>query len=324
MLAIKKREIPPFIDSLINKGFSVIAPVRTENGLNFQEVKNGSRAELDYVNTTYPPKNLFLPDGETLFTYDLKGRPKIKENIEKVNRVIFGIRPCDIHGLLALDLVFEKDPYYTVRRKGTLIIAVNCKEAGENCFCQSMETDKLTKGYDLLLSDCGDCLVVEGYNRKGRALINDLFREGDVEKIKMTNRRKFDSRKIEKRILGVFNDKRWNEVSEKCLSCGACTVVCPTCYCFSVQDEPGYDRDGSRKRVWSFCMLKEFSRVAGDVVFRRDRSERCKQFVFHKLSYFMEEHGKQLCVGCGRCIDICPTGIDFFSEVEKMLGVKRK
>lgn len=319
MLTLNKRDVPDFIDSLIGKGFSVIAPVNTEKGPNFLEVKRGRNVATDYINTVYPPKRFFLPDGETLFSYDLKGNPKIREDVEKVDRVIFGIRPCDVHGLLDLDLVLGKDPYYMRRRKGTLLIAVNCALAGENCFCQSMGTDKLKEGYDLLLSDCGDRLAVEGCSKRGKTLVNEFFKESAVEKKKMANKRKFGSRKIEKRILKVFDDKAWEDLAEKCLSCGACTVVCPTCYCFGIRDEPGYDRSGERKRVWSFCMLREFSRVAGDVVFRRDRTERCKQFVFHKLSYFMEEHGKQLCVGCGRCVDVCPTGIDFFRETEGMI-----
>ncbi len=319
MLGLEKTKVYDFLNSLISMGFEVIAPVKTKDGINFEIIKNGKEVEMNYINTVYSPKKFFIPDGEILFEYTLNGKPDIIEKVVKKRRVLFGIRPCDANGLLALDKVLEKDPYYSSRRKNTLIIAVNCSETGENCFCQSMGTDKLTGGFDLLLTDGGKTLVVDGYSERGKFMLKS-FAETKVSKIKkMKNKRKFDSRDIEKRILKIFNHKRWSEIAEKCLSCGACTTACPTCYCFSVEDEPDFSKNGKRSRYWSFCMLMDFSRVAGDVVFRRSREDRCKQFVFHKLSYFKEEYGKHLCVGCGRCISICPTGIDFFKEVEEMM-----
>jgi ferredoxin len=189
-----------------------------------------------------------------------------------------------------------------------------------------MHTDKLSSGFDLLLTDAGNSYYVEAGSKFGKKLLsNRLFetvsKKPKIEKLK--NKRKFYSKNIEKKILNIFDHKDWKEIAKRCLSCGACTVACPTCYCFSVVDEPNFDgSSGKRKRIWDSCMLLEFSRIAGDLIFRRDRTDRCKQFVFHKLSYFKEEYGVQLCVGCGRCVEICPTKIDFFKEVERMLKVK--
>jgi len=319
MLAISKSDIPKFLESLIKEGFEVIAPVKTKDGTNFEVIEDGDEACLDYVNTSHPPKKFFLPDGETLFTYDLK-KFKIKEVVGKKRRVLFGLRPCDLHGLLRLDMVFKKDPYYMQRRKNTIIIAIECSEPGKNCFCESMGTNKVKTGYDLLLSEVKNFYKLESYSKRGKTFLKYFKRYKTLKPKKLKNLRKFDSKNIERRILKIFNHKKWGEIASKCLSCGACNVVCPTCYCFSVSDEVSFEEtSGERKRFWSFCMLQEFSRVAGDVIFRRTREERCKQFVFHKLSYFKESYGKHLCVGCGRCIDICPAGIDFFKEVEGML-----
>ena len=317
--AIPKKEVPQFLDSLIEMGFEVIAPVKTEQGTNFSVLEKGSEVELE-GRTKYPPKKFFMPDGETIFRYDLE-KEKVKTENKVGKRILFGVRPCDVQGLMALDKVFlEKDPYYRKKRENTIIMALNCSESGENCFCQSMGTDRLQEGYDLLMSETKNNLVLEDSGERGKKFAKK-FTKSNKEKIpKLKNKKKFDSKNIETRILKIFDSKKWEEVSKKCLSCGACNISCPTCYCFAIRDVPGYDGNaGERKRDWSFCMLKNFSRVAGDMFFRRDRTERCKQFVFHKLSYFKEREGVQLCVGCGRCVDVCPTNIDFFKETEKIL-----
>ncbi len=332
---ISKNNIPAFIDFLIKEKFEVIAPVRDEVGTIFQVVRSGEEITLDYINTTYPPKNFFLPDNEILFEYRKKGKSfKLEENGKRkkrvIKRVIFGIRPCDVHGLMALDKIFIddlKDPYYLEKRRKTAIIAINCNKAGEHCFCESMGTDKLEDNYDLLLTDLGDKYFVEIGSDLGKSLVkNSLFKFAlrKPKRKKLRYKKRFNAKNIEKKLLDVFNDRGWEEVGKKCLSCGACTLICPTCYCFNVVDEPDFDGNGVRRRVPSYCMLLEFSRVANDVIFRKNRTERCKQFVYHKLSYFKERYGKQLCVGCGRCIEICPVNIDFFDTAEKILKRKAK
>jgi sulfhydrogenase subunit beta (sulfur reductase) len=321
-----KKDVPAFIDSLRSNGVEVIAPIKEEVGAIFSIVKSGNDVILNYINTAYPPKKFFIPDNEVLFEYKKrKSTYELSDNIESKRRVIFGIRPCDVHALFALDKLFIddlKDPYYMSKRKNTLIIAVNCKEAGPNCFCKSMGTDKLENGYDLLMTDVGDKFFVQTGSTEGEKIIGiSLFKKSEVgpEKIELKFERTFNANNVENRLLKVFDDERWKNVAEKCLSCGACTLVCPTCYCFNVIDQPNFDDSGVRKKVVSYCMLLEFSRVAGGDVFRKDRTERCKQFVYHKLSYFKKKFGKQLCIGCGRCIDICPVNIDFFDTAEKIL-----
>jgi ferredoxin len=323
---ISKSDVPAFIDFLRKQRFEVIAPVEDEVGIVFRTVKSGNETTMNYLNTTYSPKEFFLPDDEILFEYKKKGRGfELKDRIKNKRRVIFGIRPCDVHGLLILDKLFIedlKDPYYAAKRKNTLIIAVNCNKAGKHCFCKSMGTDILKNGFDLLMTDMGDKYFVEVGTNLGKRLIKSkLFKPASKRSRRKGIRynKKFNAKNVEKKLLKVFDDRRWEKVSKKCLSCGACTLICPTCYCFNVIDRPDFDGSGVRKKVSSYCMLLEFSRVAGGGVFRKDRTERCKQFVYHKLSYFKEKFGRQLCVGCGRCIEICPVNIDFFDGTEKIL-----
>lgn len=327
---IEKTDIPEFIDSLRKSRLEVIAPVKDDVGVIFRKIEKGSEMTQNYINATYSPKEFFLPYDETLFEYRKRGRCFLLDDKIKVKRrVIIGIRPCDVHALLVLDKLFIDDlgdPYYIEKRKKSTIIAINCNETGENCFCGSMGTDTLESGFDILLTDLGDRYYAESGSDIGKGLMkSNLFRPTRLrpKRKKLIYKKKIDVKDIEKRLLGKFDDKQWEKVGRKCLSCGACTLVCPTCYCFNVNDLPDYQGGGKRKRVSSYCMLLEFSKVAGGGVFRKDRTERCKQFVYHKLSYFKEKFGEQLCVGCGRCVDICPVDIDFFETAQKILRGKK-
>ncbi len=315
-LVIKKSEVHSLLDKLAEK-YILIAPKKKGEEINFDYINEGKEACLNYINTKYSPKSFFIPDGETIFKYK---KSNINFYLRKEKRIIFGLRPCDAHSLEVLDNIFLgeiKDPYYMNKRKNTILIVINCSDSGENCFCQSMGTDR-TKEYDILLSETEKYYVLEDYKKKYKNIIK-YFKKSKRPKIKkLKNKRKLNSKNIEKKLLKVFKNKKWEKISNKCLSCGGCTIVCPTCYCFNLEDKPDFGGSGERKRYWSSCMLKGFSRVSGGN-FRQSRTERCKQFVFHKLSYFKEKYGKQLCVGCGRCVEICPTGIDFFREVEKMV-----
>lgn len=325
MVELPKEKLPTFLN-FIAKKFELIAPIEKNGLIIFDKVEEIDKIKLDYVNTNYPPKDLFLPDEETLFEFRKKGKEfEFKTPIERIRRVLFGIRPCDLHALFVLDKIFIeelKDPFYLERRKNTTLIVLNCKEAGENCFCESLGTNKVTEGFDLSFTEMDGKYLVEVGSEMGKKLINKLFKPvRKKHKIPSVScKRKIDIKKIEKEMLKIFWHDRWEDVAERCLSCGACTVVCPTCYCFGVFDEVEFGgKEGKRKRRWSSCMLLEFSRIAGNFVFRKERKERCKQFIFHKLNYFKQKYGKQLCVGCGRCVEICPTNIDFFKEVEGML-----
>lgn len=323
---IKKSDFPKFIDSLSRK-FEILTPAREEKGFNFREMKSGKELDLEgYVNTEFPPKKFFIPDGEVLMEYEKGG--KVKRKPAKGRKILFGVRPCDVHGLVVLDKVMMSEPiddFYKNRRDSFVVIALNCKETGENCFCESMETKEAKEGFDLLFTDQGNEYHVEVGSDKGFEVIRKsrLFKNTNKEagKAKLVFKKKMNTENLPEIMKDRFESKIWEETAnKKCLSCASCTSVCPTCYCFDVFHVNSIEKPGSGKiiREWSYCMLKPFTKVAGEMIFREPRAERVKQFFYHKLVYGKENQGKFHCVGCGRCITECMTGIDITEEVEKI------
>ncbi|MEE9323249.1 MAG: 4Fe-4S dicluster domain-containing protein [Candidatus Aenigmarchaeota archaeon] len=322
---IKKSDFPKFIDSLLGKS-KVIVPVRGEGGFNFGGVKSSKELNLSgYMNTEFPPKKFFIPDKEVLMEYEKGG--KVKRNSAKEKAILFGIRPCDVHGLIVLDKVMLSEPvdvFYKNMRDSILVFALNCKEAGENCFCESMGTCE-AEGFDLLFTEQGSEYHVEVGSDKGREIIEKfrMFKETgkEAEKAKLVFKKKIDTENLPEIMKDRFESKVWEETANKrCLSCASCTSVCPTCYCFDVSHVNSIEKLGSGKiiREWNYCMLKPFTKVAGEMIFREPRVERVKQFFYHKLVYGKENQGKYHCVGCGRCISECMTSIDITEEVQKI------
>lgn len=323
---IKKSDFPEFIDSLLRTS-KVLAPVRGDKEWNFKEIKSGKEIDLkEYKNTEFPPKKFFIPDGEVLIGYEKGGKVRRKPAKEKA--ILFGVRPCDVHGLAVLDKVMTSEPvddFYKNRRDSFVVIALNCKEAGENCFCESMGTCEAKEGFDLLFSDQGNEYHVEVGSGRGKEVIGKfrVFKETDkeAEKTKLKFKKKMNTENLPEIMKASFDSKVWEETADKrCLSCASCTGVCPTCYCFDVFHVNSIEKPGSGKivREWNYCMLKPFTMVAGEAIFREPRVERVKQFFYHKLVYGKENQGKYHCVGCGRCITECMTSIDITEEVEKI------
>lgn len=325
--AINKEQVGDFIRDLI-PDYEVVAPVKRDGIHRFEKIENSKEMNLNFINTIFPLKKYFLPHLENIFDYEGE---KAKISFEKTKRAMFGIRPCDVNSLLRYDEVFLNrefyDAYYAKRRKNTLILALNCSEAGENCFCTSLGTDKLPEGeFDLLFTEekkKGDYLVEVG-SKKGKELVNknkELFQKTkEKPTIKLNCKKKLTEKELEKLTCPKnFHSHVWEKYAEKCLSCCSCTITCPTCTCFGLRDVINLDLEsGSRVREWQSCQLKVFTKVAGEFVFREERDKRLKHRIYHQLNYFKERHGKQLCVGCGRCIENCPTKIDM-TEILKEL-----
>ncbi len=316
---LKKEGLKSFIDSLLAR-YEVIAPIKKQDIHIFSRVSSFSQLDLDFINTAYPPKEFFLPAHDNMFSFN---NQKIKPIIDDTKRVIIGIRPCDVNSLLVIDRIFldeHEDPYYKARRDNTILIALNCAKAGPDCFCGSFGTHKLTAGFDLLLTEVENGYVAEIGSAKGEALINSrLFTDTDIKPtIKPTFKKEITDTMLAK-LRDSFDNPLWEQEAKNCLSCTACTTTCPTCPCFFIKDETNLDlKGGFRYRCSASCQLKSFTRVAGNAVFRKERSSRLRHRIFHQLIYYKDKFSNQMCVGCGRCYTNCPTKIDMIDILGRL------
>jgi len=311
---IKKSDLNKFIEQLNDK-YEVYGPFSKGKTVLFDKIDSFDQLELSKT-TDYPAKKFFLPNNQELLKYKLN---KAEFDVDETKRVLF-LRPCDANAIAILDKVFlneYSDPFYKARRKNTLLFVIECTSPGKNCFCKSLGTDK-THNYDLLFVDKDNKYVVSIGTDQGRLLTENSLFEG----VMIEGQNQITCNKTLRIPLDMekhFNNKEWERVANICLFCGACNSVCPTCFCFDIQDVPNIDlKSGKRVREWEHCKLKDFSRVAGNHVFRDDRDKRFKHFIYHKLAYFKEKFGKQLCVGCGRCISVCPKDIDMVEIVNDL------
>jgi ferredoxin len=219
------------------------------------------------------------------------------------------------------------DPTYTRRRESAFIIAINCTQAAPTCFCESMKTGpRCREGFDIALTETGDGFVVEAGSEEGASLIHELpvsssttaqQHAAEVERQRAIDQmtRRLDTDGIRDLLLGNVNHPQWEDVATRCLSCSNCTMVCPTCFCSTVEDVTDLTGDHvTRERRWESCFNIDFSYMNGGVVRNSIRS-RYRQWLTHKLATWHDQFGTSGCVGCGRCITWCPTGIDLTAEV---------
>jgi sulfhydrogenase subunit beta (sulfur reductase) len=316
----EKEVLHEFLQSLVGK-YALIAPVK-DDLVRFKETKDAKEVHLD-KNSYFPVKEYFFGKHEVLFTFDGKGFSMPKMKPEK--KVLFGLRRCDLNGILHQDQVYLKDihdPYYAERRKNTLLIGYHCPTApSEYCFCGSLD---LKECQDLMFFDRDDHFLVEVGSNAGEKFIakfRRFFSTAKEEEIVPLDRKIPGADRLKKTDINMLYDHPdWKKGVDICLSCAACTNLCPTCYCFEIHDDMSAKdpKKGRRSRQWSSCQLQEFSRIAGDHVFREKREERFKHRIYHQLDYFKDKHGFNLCVGCGRCISGCPTRIDFVKIINEM------
>jgi sulfhydrogenase subunit beta (sulfur reductase) len=248
---------------------------------------------------------------------------------------LLGVRACELHAIAIQDQVFMRGPYvdptYAARRVGLCVIAVNCGQAGGTCFCVSMATGpKAHTGFDLALTEVLDAerhyFVVEVGTPLGAELLGELphaaAREDEllaaariVADTAAHMGRTMDTTGIHALLTENPEHPRWDDVAARCLTCTNCTLVCPTCFCSSVEDTT--DLTGARAerwRRWDSCFTMDFSYVAGGSV-RASARSRYRQWMTHKLATWIDQFGTSGCVGCGRCITWCPVGIDITEEV---------
>jgi sulfhydrogenase subunit beta (sulfur reductase) len=334
---IDKSRLIELLDELA-QGYNLIAPVR-DNNVSFRQVESGSEVTLDYINPVLSAKNAFFPQTETLFRFfrddnrEFRTEPGAEPDRQQV---IFGIRPCDARSLRLMDIVFDgqpKDSYYMNRREKTNLIGLACFDHAETCFCPTFGIDPASgEDVDILFSDIGDRYLVEAFTEKGTALLDRFAKyfdelRGDEEQLREARKaglaglQKKDVKAIAEKMAPLYEGNYWENIGMRCLGCGICTYVCPTCHCFDIADV-SLDEGGERFRCWDSCMFPEFTLMASGENPRPNRKTRVRQRFFHKLKYFHDRHGELACVGCGRCVRYCPVNIDITRIIEDVMSGK--
>jgi ferredoxin len=344
---LEKSSLPSWLKQL--DSWTIYAPRKDENNRWNYEIAGNKSIEfvgLDYTMTILPVKALIFPQVEVFLEFSKTGADKqeilqVKEILpEEKPAVVFGVRPCEAKAISLLDKVFSgdfDDPYYWARRKQTILVGLACNTPpGENCFCLSVEGSPYSEeGLDILLTDLGDKYFVKTLTENGEKLVNkakDLFREPRPEDKKKVNavhaesekkivRRLKDSKKdIAAKLKGTFDSPLWDEESMSCIRCGICTYLCPSCHCFDINDELDSVSPlrGKRVRTWDNCQFPDFTMHSSGHNPRPDKASRLRQRLFHKFQYFVEIYDKTMCTGCGRCISLCPVGIDIIKVLDKV------
>ncbi|GAA4592250.1 4Fe-4S dicluster domain-containing protein [Planotetraspora phitsanulokensis] len=356
MAAFVLDSLEPLIAELRSRGFAVVGPVARGGVIRMEEISSaadlprGARDEqtpgryrlsthdgdlmFDYAASPDSAKRFTQPPRQTLIRMR---RGDIEEVEDEAPRLaLLGIRPCDLAALAVQDRVFlggrHPDPAYRRRREALFLVTVNCAVPGGTCFCVSMGTGpKATKGFDLALTELADPhrFVVEAGSEKGvdvlgalsqaAACDDDLAAAEEVSRIAAEHMgRQVDTEGIQQWLPQAHDSPRWSDVASRCLSCTNCTMVCPTCFCTTMEDSTSLS-DGTAERVerWDSCFTLDFSELNGSPV-RGSGEGRYRQWLTHKFATWYDQFGMSGCVGCGRCITWCPVGIDVTEELANL------
>jgi anaerobic sulfite reductase subunit A len=314
----------------LKNDYTVFAPVRfssigthSDNDIIRYDKIDDVTSIVHNEKSHFSPKEIYFPITQILFHFS-NNEQHVPEIDEKKHIII--MRPCDINSLSVFESIFIKnsnnfeDFYYKRLRDKIKIFMLECKDGFDSCFCVSIGMNK-TDNYDVALRFTEDNILCHikseefqsYFNKKGE---NTHFIPQYVEK----NSKTVEIPDIYKITLDMFNDDIWTEYTQRCIACGRCNFVCPTCTCWSMQDVQYEEKmgTGERRRVWASCHVDGYTDMAGGHSFRRSNGERMRFKVFHKIYDFKKRFGYNMCTGCGRCDDICPEYISYSNSINKV------
>ena len=335
---LKKERFNDFISSL-SKMQKLLAPVsKGYNNFAFEEVTTGSDITLKYIPTILPPKKFFMPQRETLLKFKTTKGADAEAVVEYESITIFGAHTCDLAGIQCLNMVFSehpKDYNYLMRKNKISLIGLECNEyCDEYASCHLVNASFPSGGYDLLFTDLGDHFIVHVKTQTGDEIVDvtgsfekaDVSHMNDLERLRNHKRKVFsnevpiEGKHIPELFDRSFRARVWKDLNERCLACGNCTNVCPTCYCFDIRDELDLSlKKGIRYRVWDSCQLEPFARVAGGINFRKERSARQRHRYYRKFRYPVERFSRFFCTGCGRCTRTCMASISLKETLNELI-----
>ncbi|MBI1976243.1 MAG: 4Fe-4S dicluster domain-containing protein [Candidatus Omnitrophica bacterium] len=351
LLELLKKQGHQLIGPTVRDGAIVYETITSETDLpvGVSDIQNagsyqlGKRPDRAYFGFTVGPqswKKFLFPPALKLFSANRNeegfevSNPRPETPNQKL--AFIGVRSCELHALAIQDKIFLQgqyvDSYYKSVRDSLFIVAVNCGHAGGTCFCASMKTGpKATSGFDLSLTEItgvqSHYFVVEAGSEAGARILSQMPFKPAVPKEKKAAKqatqraldemgRVMETEGIKELLYRNYESPRWEKVAERCLSCANCTMVCPTCFCSTVEDVTDLTGDhAERWRKWDSCFTMDFSHIHGGNV-RSSVKSRYRQWMTHKLATWVDQFGASGCVGCGRCITWCPVGIDITEEVK--------
>jgi ferredoxin len=320
---VTRRELETWLDG-IAAARTLLAPRQVAGVVLYRPVANSAEIAPAFTRPLLSAKGVFFPPTERMFSIHKSGQEiQLEETYPEWETVVFGVRPCDARGARLLDALFLNtnpvDTFYARRRENTTLIGLACKEIGPYCFCTSVGgAPDDASGVDIMIFETEGGYLAQAVTEKGRFLIpGGEWKETDRQPEAISNRPSAAGGQIhipeKDKWPAHFKDEYWACIGERCLSCRACAYVCPTCRCFVVRDEVLAPGEFERLRCWDSCMGENYRRVAGGHKPRFKRGERQRNRFFCKFYYFPEQYGlgtASACTGCGRCVQVCPVGVD--------------
>ena len=327
MKLVTQEQLNRWLDDLA-QNTTLVAPTDVQGKLFYRPVSASAEIAWGFERTAMSPKTWTLPATEAILNIEQGKATRLHAPPAPAKKVLFGVRPCDARGALAIDALFvESDPadgQYARHREATTLVGLACPQQWDTCFCTVVGgAPNSTDGLDVLLTEVDGEYAVNVLSDKGARVTATLDgREADVELPEPQLREDLPTLRPSEEWQDLFNEVYWQRVSERCLSCRTCTFVCPTCRCFDVRDEVVSRRPGvqvyERLRAWDACTSAAYRRIAGGHDPRPTQEHRLRNRFYCKFMYYPLDFGPLGCVGCGRCIEACPVDIDILEVIGRV------